>query len=80
MDQIENVTSIDNSSLFYYGWHDESPIDCNLLKFVGIICIGILTLSITFNSLILIAFKRQKKITHTYEYLIIALSILNLTG
>jgi hypothetical protein len=58
-----------------------TPLNCEHLKVITIICCIIFALSVLFNSLILIAFYRLKKKTlYTFEYLIIALAVLSLFG
>ena len=57
-----------------------NELDCKWLTITGIFCIGLLVLSVLFNTLVLKVFIFQKKKKFSYEYLIMTLAVLNLIG
>ena len=55
-----------------------SPVECHLLKFVGIYCIILMITSLTFNSALLWVFYAYKEFRTSMNFFIIALTICNL--
>jgi hypothetical protein len=68
-----NNTSIDEYSL-------ESPTECYKLQILGIICFFLFVSSLTFNSLLLNVFIKNKHLRTSNYVSVIALTILNLIG
>ncbi|CAF1118971.1 unnamed protein product, partial [Brachionus calyciflorus] len=57
-----------------------SPIDCNKLKIVAVLCVVLMILSVTFNSILLSIFFTRKEFRSPLNLIMIILTLFNLIG
>ena len=53
---------------------------CSWFELIAIYCVILFISSLIFNSLILFAYMRQKKLNHTFEFLMVTMALLNITS
>ena len=74
----KNLSMLDDANATTTFEFTQSPVECYKLRFVAIYCILLLTLSVSFNSMLVIVFVKYKELRTPLNTFIIAITVCNL--